>query len=384
MTTTQETKTTQTSEPEKDSKLGKDSKPTQGKKKPDGSKSVASAKTLAGYAAVFQYWVPVPVEDGPVEIDPAKLLVVFDVRTTVQPIDDFVKLCQGGINTPPKITKMRYLGPDGEAPVSPDPKVRVALKHGAEYFVLTYGRRRTRASLKLGFKLIKAELKSYKTWQAMVHDAFLENDARTDMTTWDRASHVKNLRDGGLLQDQIAEELRMSTGSVSQYLGVFELPEPVQKMIGNNELSVTAVRILRPLKDYPADDVIALAQRAVAKGWTEDELKEAVAAFTSRREPDGDGTSKRGKTKKVSRVVDYDKAEVTFVGVSKIRPALNFYATRVKMLRAKEVAEDPQAQIRHARKLAKEEGILEGLLQATKIHEIPAAAFVVEEEAEAE
>jgi hypothetical protein len=56
---------------------------------------------------VFQNWELVPVEDGPVEIDPARLLVVFDVRTTPQPIDDFLKSCVGGINSPPKITKMK-------------------------------------------------------------------------------------------------------------------------------------------------------------------------------------------------------------------------------------------------------------------------------------
>lgn len=356
----------------------KGSKP---EKKKSESKSGVSGKTLAGYAAVFQNWELVPVEDGPVEIDPGRLLVVFDVRTTPQPIDDFLKSCAGGINSPPKITKMKYLGEDGEAPVAADPKARVALKHGATYHVIVYGRRRVRAAVKLSFKTIKAELKGYKTWQAMVHDAYVENDARADMTTWDRASYVRNLRDAGMLQDQIAEELKMSSASVSQYLGVFDLPQPIQKMIGNGDLSVTAVRVLRPLKDYNPDEVIALAQRAVDKSWTEDELKAAVNDFTAKKEATG-GPAKRGGKKKVSRVVDYDKAEVSFVGVSKIRPALNFYATRVKIIRAKEVDDTPEAQIRHARKLGREEGILEGLLQASKIHEIPAAAFVTEESAE--
>lgn len=372
MTTTTTSEETKAKDPpEKGSKQEKKSE----------SKSGASGKTLAGYAAVFQTWELVPVEDGPVEIDPARLLVVFDVRTTPQPIDDFLKSCVGGINSPPKITKMKYLGEDGEAAVSSDPKARVALKRGAIYHVIVYGRRRVRAAVKLSFKTIKAEIKGYKTWQAMVHDAYVENDARADMTTWDRASYVKNLRDAGMLQDKIAEELKMSSASVSQYLGVFDLPQPIQKMIGNGALSVTAVRVLRPLKEYNPDEVIALAQRAIDKGWTEDELKAAVNDFTARKEVTG-GPSKKGGKKKVSRVVDYDKAEVAFVGVSKIRPALNFYATRVKILRAKEVDDTPEAQIRHARKLGKEEGILEGLLQASKIHEIPAAVFVAEDSAE--
>lgn len=377
MTTTSTNETKQKDNPPKEG-----SKPA--KDKSGASKSAASSKTLAGYAAIFQHWEPVPVEDGPVEVKPGDLLAIFDVRTTAQPIDDFVKQCAGGINTPVKITKMKYLGPDGEQAVSPDPKGRVSLKSGTEYFVLVYGRRRTRAALKLGFKVLKAELKSYKSWQGMLDDAYIENDARTDMTTMDRAAHIKNLRDGGMLQDQIAEQIKMSAGLVSQYLGVFELPEPVQKMIGNGEITVTSVRILRPLKDQDPDAVTALAARSVEKGWTEDEFKEAVAAFLAKRGGSGDDGKKGKKGKKVSRVVDFDKAEVSFVGASRIRLALNFYATRAKMLRAKEVPEDPQSQIRHARKLGREEGILEGLQQAAKLKDIPGAAFVAEEESAGE
>lgn len=361
----------------------KDEQPKEGaksdKKKADASKS-AVGRPLAGYATVFANWEIVPVDEGPIDVDPNKLLVIFDVRATAQPIDEFVKQCAGGINTPVKITRMKYLGADGEQAVSPDPKSRVMLKHGAEYYVLSYGRRRTRAAIKLQFPVIRAELKSYKTWVDMVNDAYTENVARSDMTTWDRAVDIKNLKDGGLVQDKIAELRGISSSFVSQYLGVFDMPEPIQKMIGNGHLQVTSVRILRALRDYDTNEVVGLAQRAVDKGWTEDQLKEAVAQFTARKEAAGETPKKKGK--KVTRVVDFDKAEVSFVGVKTIKPTMNYFATRVKMLRAKEVEDTPEAQLKHARRLAKEEGILEGLKMASKLSDIPAAALVVESDDE--
>lgn len=377
MTTTSTNETKQKDNPPKEG-----SKPEKGKSA--ASKSAASGRTVAGYAAIFQHWEPVPVEDGPVEVDPSKLIAIFDVRNTAQPIDDFVKQCAGGINTPVKITRMKYLGPDGEQAVSPDPKGRVSLKCGAEYNVLVYGRRRTRAALKLSFKVLKAELKTYKSWQGMLDDAYTENDARTDMTTWDRACHIKNMRDGGMLQDQIAEQIKMSSGLVSQYLGVFDLPEPVQKMIGNGELTVTSVRVLRPLKDQDPDAVAALAARSVEKGWTEDQLREAVASFLAKHSGSGEEGKKGKKGKKVNRVVDYDRAEVSFLGVKKIRPLLNYAATTLKMIRAKAVDETPEAQRKHAEKVGEAKGYLRGLLESAGLKEPPAAAFAVEEESEGE
>lgn len=379
-TETEKTEKTETKkkEKEKEKPAPKEVAKSEVAPKSDASKSAASGKGNAGYAAVFAQWEFVPTEEGPIKIDPAKLIVIFDVRTTAQPIDEFVKQCTGGINTPVKIMLMKYLGPDGDYLVSPDPKTRVALKRGETYYVIDYGRRRTRASLKLGFKEIPAEIKNYKTWQEAVADAYVENNARTDMTTWDRASHIKNLRDGGRTQDAIAEELKLASGTISQYLGVFDLPEPVQKMIGNDELSVTAVRILRPLRAYDADEVTAFAQRAVDKGWNEKELQEAAKLFVEKHATEGPAQGK--KAKKVSRVVDYDTAAVSFLSVKKIRPLLNFAATKLKMVRSKVVDETPEAQAKHAKKVGKAEGYLEGLMAASGLKDAPPEAFVVEEE----
>jgi ParB/RepB/Spo0J family partition protein len=341
-----------------------------------GAKSdvASSSAALAGYAAVFKQWEPVPCDPGPVTVTPGKLIALFDVRSHLQPIDEFVKQCAGGINTPIQVTKMKYLGETGEQNVHPDGKTRVLLTHGETYTVIVYGRRRTRAGLKLNFKTLDATLKSYKDWQSMVADAYVENDGRADMTQWDRTCHIKNLSDGGMLQDDIALAVqpRISAGSISQYLGVFDMPETVIKLFQNEQLGVSHIRALRPLRKQ-VDAVTALATRAADKGWTEDQTKEAVKSFNERQAatpPSGDEPAP-GKGKKVTRSKGFSDAQLTLVKVADARKTLNWLDTQIKKLRAKETP-DPV-------KVARALGKMEGFQMATGLKETPAAALVEDE-----
>lgn len=379
---TTESKSEKTEKPEPKKKTdGESPKSASKATKSAASKSADSGKPVAGYGLLMRDWVPVPCEDGPVEVDPSKLLCIFDVRTEIQPIDEFVKTCATGIETPIKCTRMRYVGPDGDFAVNPDPKARVTLKSNSEYTVIVYGRRRTRAAIKLGFKTIRADLKAYKQWSDMLRDAYNENEARAAMTTTDRAHHIKNLKDGGLKQEDIATQLNLSAGLISQYLGLFDLPEAIQKMVGKGEITVTWVRMIRPLINYDHDEITALAARAVEKGWTEKEFKEAIAAFVARKEQTAEGKKGKGKGKKVARVTDFDSAEIKPPGVKTFRPLLTFVATKVKIERAKQVDETkPEDVLKHAKKVAHMEGWLKGLRQGAGLEAPPDAAFVTDEE----
>lgn len=342
----------------------------QGRKKSDASASGAS-DAKAGYAAVFENWVNVPDEEGPVDVDPTKLLVIFDVRSNVQDMDEFVKKCAGGIETPVKVTKMRYMGETGSLPVSADPKVRVNVKHGEDYYVLVFGRRRTRAAITLKFKTISAVLKNYESWSGMVEAAYVENDARAEMTSYDSAVVVKNLRDGGLLQDEIAARLHWSPGRVSQYLGIWELAEPVLKLVRDGLLTVTAARILRPIKDQEAQTL--LANRAVEKGYDEDTLKEAVKNYQAKqaaRAEAGEAGAEKGKPARVAKQHGYDKAPIKHPPVADARKVLNWIDTRIKTMRAREAAPE---------KIAFEKGRLRGHEEAAGLKELPAAALIEEE-----
>lgn len=359
--------------PESGSAASKTAKPEKGDKGDKGDK-----KALAGYAHTFANWEVVPVEPGPIEIDPKKLLVIFDVRATLQSITDFVPQCVGGILQPVRITKVKYLGENADLPVSPEPKTLLSLKKGAEYYVLVYGRRRVRAALQLGFQTIKAELATYTRCLDMVPDAYIENEARTPAGQYDRAVTIKQLRDAGMLHDEITSSLKFKPGIVSQSLGVFECGEATQKLFAAGSLTLIHIRALRPMKDHDAQGV--LATRAAERGWSEDQIKEAVKQYNARQEAAAEGAQTPGGAPKVKRVVDYDKAEILFAGQDKLRPALNFFATKVKQVRAKAIDEnDVEARVRHAKKLGHQEGILEGLQMSAGLKEIPAAALMAEE-----
>lgn len=341
-----------------------------GRKKSDASASGASDIAKAGYAAVFENWELVPEEEGPVDIDPSKLLVIFDVRSSVQDMDEFVKKCAGGIESPVKITKMRYMGENASLAVSPDPKVRVNVKKGEDYYVLVFGRRRSRAGIMLKFKTIPATLKNYKSWGEMVEAAYIENDARADMTPYDSAVVVKNLRDGGLLQDEIAQRVHWSPGKVSQYLGIFDLAEPVLKLVRDGLLTVTSARLLRPIKDQDAQ--VLIANRAVEKAYDEDQLKEAVKTYQAKQaaKAEAAGSDDKSKPARVAKQHGYDKAAIKHPPVADARKVLNWIDTRIKTMRARDA--DPA-------KIAFEKGRLRGHEEAAGLKELPKAALVEEE-----
>jgi len=348
--------------------------PSKRAKKSAASGSAASEEK-AGYAAVFKDWEPVPDEEGPIDVKPQQLLVIFDVRSTSQSIDEFVEQTKGGITSPVLVTKMRYVGETASLPVSADPKLRVNVKKGEDYYVLVFGRRRTRAALINKFSTINAKVKNYTHWSEMVQDAYFENEARAGMTHYDSAVVVKNLKDSGLLQDQIASRVGWSPGKVSQYLGIFDLAEPVLKLVRDGLLTVTAARALRPIKDHDAQT--AIANRAVEKGWDEDQLKEAVKAWQAKQAAKAEAGAGEGgePVKRVPKQHGYDKVEVKHVGVINQRKVLNWIDTRVKNLRARDA--DPE-------KIAFEKGRLRGHEEAAGIKELPKAALLDDEDSSAD
>lgn len=370
MTTNNTPEATQPNTPDTKAKTPKEKAPKEPKvkasaAKPDG----ASESTLAGYAAVFKDWEPIPTEEGPVTINPAKIIAIFDVRSHIKPIGELLVQCAGGIKTPIGITQMRYVGETNDLPVHPDGESMVHLVKGSTYNVMVYGRRRTRVAIKLSFKEIHATMTTYKSWRGMVHDAYVENDAREDMDMWDRACFIKNLADGGMIQDDIALEVkpRIAASSVSQYLGVFDMPEAVRKLFQHNSLGVSAIRALRPLRKDEAV-VTALATRAVAKNWTEDEIKEAVKVVQAKAQASAAASTEAGdRPRPVAKSKSYDEATLSIVKTQDARKALNWLDTRLKRQRAKSEP-DPVA-------VAKAKGMLEGFMLATGLKDIPAAAL---------
>ena len=307
-----------------------------GKAKSAASTSAASdALGLAGYAKAFEHWEMVPTEAGPIEANPAEIVTIFDVRTELKPITTFLKETAKGVKTPGEVSLMKYLGETVTGHYSPDPKREIKLVKGTVYKVLTFGRRRTWAGLEHGFKLMNYMLANYPTWKEKVEAAFTENEGREQMSQWDTAIHVKNLKDSGLKNEDIAREIpRLGTGTVSQLIGVFEVAPPVRKHFKNGALGTTAIRQLRPLEDQ--DLQVKLADMAVEKGWGEKELGDAITTALAKgaktkREP------AKGK-KEVKLAMDYSTVALKATPVAEVREELVVSDTKYQQLKAKKAA----------------------------------------------
>lgn len=360
------------------------------KKSRKGASSGSSpAGSEAGYAGVFKDWVFEPVEEGPADVDPKTLVNVADVRDQSGKIDDFLVQTKGGIKQSIGVTRAKFIGATGEYEVSPEPGKKMKLVQGTVYTLINFGRRRTRAGLAHGFKMIPAHIHRYANWVDFIASAFIENDARQQMSSWDKAVHLKNLRDGGATNEQIAKSLEggtVTSGNVSHILGVFDLPAPVQKLYRESKITTTEVRALRPLMKLEGgeDHAIKLAMLDVEKGWTEDKLKEMVKAITNPPEK----ASKNAKTR-VTRV-DYSKVPIKPLAVAVVRNVLSNQDLQVQRAkqRLNQLPENAEVEkrIRAARNLGKQEGRLEAFLEANGVREVPESLTVAapkEEEEEA-
>lgn len=104
-----------------------------------------------------------------------------------------------------------------------------------------------------------------------------------NVNVWERALEMKRLRDMGVSQDEISKKLQLSSGAVSVSLGVFGLPKTIQGMIADNRLDIHMVRSLRAFRGHPDEDLIALAQHAVAKHWDAVRINEEGSAYLADR-----------------------------------------------------------------------------------------------------
>lgn len=325
-----------------------------------GDKDKDAAGKAAGYAAIFADWEFIPGDEELRDVPLDKIKNIFDVRTSPGDVSkEFVKSCSGGLLEPPGVIEAKYLGPD-------DAKLR--LTTGNTYYVVGYGRKRLNAAEKLGWKAVKCLIKRFPNWGSLVGAAAVENAQRQNMSQWDMAYTIYNMKTGGLTNGTIATEIGLSEGYVSQYLGVFEMPEEVQAYVKAGSISVTFLRRLRPLSDEA--DQIAMAKTCIEKGWTEAELQEAIEKLEAKRAEKGKGPA-RGKGKTAPRSQGFDDVELKAMKVNDARQVLTFLDNRVRKMRAQDS---------DAEKVARQVGVMEGLKMAYGLKDPPKAAFTQKDE----
>lgn len=111
--------------------------------------------------------------------------------------------------------------------------------------------------------------------------AIIENIQRADLNALEEAQGYRQLIDRfGHTQDQLAQAMGKSRSHIANLMRLLALPDPIQDMLRNGDLTAGHARAL-----LTADDPLALARKAVAEGWSVRDVEKHAKS-----KPSDDGT----------------------------------------------------------------------------------------------
>ena len=125
----------------------------------------------------------------------------------------------------------------------------IIVKKSIKGYEIIAGERRVKASLMAGLTQIPAIVRDFNDTQ-MMEIALLENLQRENLTAIEEATAYKKLQETlGLTQEELAKRLGKSRSHITNMLGLLNLPDEVQKSLGNKEISMGHARIISKLEN---------------------------------------------------------------------------------------------------------------------------------------
>ena len=139
----------------------------------------------------------------------------------------------------------------------------IIVKKSIKGYEIIAGERRVRASKLAGLKKIPAIVRDL-TDELMMEIALLENLQRENLNCIEEALAYKSMITTlGLTQDALAVKVGKSRSHVTNMLGLLRLPQSVQDMVTNGDLTMGHARVLSKMEDN--DKIIELANKIVSE-----------------------------------------------------------------------------------------------------------------------
>jgi ParB family chromosome partitioning protein len=160
----------------------------------------------------------------------------------------------------------------------------VVVRQSGDEFQLIAGERRLRAAQQAGLVNIPVRVVDFND-QQVLEAALVENIQRADLNPIEKAQGFKEYLDRfNMKQEQLAERLGIDRTSISNLLGLLNLPPEVQDWVRVGQLTLGHAKVLKGLRDHQR--VIALAKETIAKNLsvhalehlTKQQKNEAAAA----------------------------------------------------------------------------------------------------------
>jgi ParB family chromosome partitioning protein len=138
-------------------------------------------------------------------------------------------------------------------------------------YQLIAGERRLRAAKEAGLTEVPVHVVSFND-QQVFEAALVENIQRSDLNPIEKATGFKEYLDRfKLTHDQLGTRLGMDRSSISNLLGLLNLPEEVQQAIRNGQLTVGHAKVLKGV--YDVAQQVAFAKEAVLKNLSVNALE---------------------------------------------------------------------------------------------------------------
>jgi ParB family chromosome partitioning protein len=139
----------------------------------------------------------------------------------------------------------------------------IVVRTNPDGFQLIAGERRLRAAREAGLTEIPVTVVDF-TDQQVNEAALVENIQRADLNAIEKAQGFKDyLERFGMTQEQLAERLGIDRTSISNLLGLLNLPVEVQDYVRTGQLTLGHAKILKGLHDAPRQ--ISLAKEVIAR-----------------------------------------------------------------------------------------------------------------------
>jgi ParB family chromosome partitioning protein len=169
------------------------------------------------------------------------------------------------------------------------------------------GERRFRAAIQAGLENIPALVRT-ATDEEMLELAIVENIHRSDLNAIERAKAYQNfIKTFSLSQTEAAQKLGEDRSVISNYMRLLDLPQDLQAMLSNDQLSMGHARALLAL---PTDELRRkLANRAMAGRLSVREVEQLVRKYLEDKQE-----IRPEKKEKESHIVDLERQLQTILG----------------------------------------------------------------------
>jgi ParB family chromosome partitioning protein len=181
------------------------------------------------------------------------------------------------------------------------PIVLRPLGNSQNQYEIVAGERRWRAAQRAALHVIPAIVRSL-TDQEALELAIIENVQRTDLNILEEAGGYRELIDRfGYTQDELGQIIGKSRSHLANTLRLLKLPDPVQHLVRDGQLSAGHARAL-----VGRDDAEALADRIVKNGLS---VRETEALVQDKKDGGKTGEAKRSATPTLTKDADTRAAE---------------------------------------------------------------------------